>query len=48
MNDALTASMFSGECTVHTLPGGFFFNAEALVLKFSTRTCMVLQQGIFP
>jgi hypothetical protein len=48
MNDCLTASIFSGDRTVRTLPGGFFFNAEALVLKFSTYKCVVLREGTFP
>jgi hypothetical protein len=26
-----------------TLPGGFFFNAEAFTLKFSTQNRMILQ-----
>jgi hypothetical protein len=41
MNYCLTASMFCGDRTVYTLPGGLFFNAEALVLKFYTHNCMV-------
>jgi hypothetical protein len=48
MNDFPTASKFCGDRNVLTLPGGFFFNAEALVLKFYTQNCMVLQQGHFP
>jgi hypothetical protein len=48
MNDCLTTSMFYGSHTVHTLPGGFFCNAEALALKLSTHNSMVLQQGMFP
>jgi hypothetical protein len=47
-NDCLTASMFCGDRTVRTLPGGFFFNAEALILKFSAHNFMVLRQGTFP
>jgi hypothetical protein len=44
MNDCLTASMFCGDRTLSTLAGGLFFNAEALVLKFSTHNYMVLRQ----
>jgi hypothetical protein len=47
MNDCLTASVFCGDCVVHALPAGLFFNAEALILKFSTHNCMVLCQGTF-
>jgi hypothetical protein len=34
--------MFCGDRTVHTLPTGFFINAETLVRKFSARNCTVL------
>jgi hypothetical protein len=34
MKDYLIASMFCGARIVRTLPSGFFFNTEALVLKF--------------
>jgi hypothetical protein len=40
--DCLTASRFYGDRTVRTL------EAEALILKFSTRNCIVLEQGNFP
>jgi hypothetical protein len=39
--------MFCGDRIVLTLHGGIFFNAEALLLKFSAHNCMVLQNGTF-
>jgi hypothetical protein len=47
MSDCLTASLFCGVHTLHTLHDGFFCTTEALVLKYSTHNFMIVLQRIF-
>jgi hypothetical protein len=42
----LTASLFCGDRTVRTLPGGLLFSAEALILNVSTRNCMSMSMSL--
>jgi hypothetical protein len=41
----LTAWTFCGDGTLQGLPGGFFFKAEPVALKFATHNSMVFLSG---
>jgi hypothetical protein len=42
---SLTAWTFCGDRTLRGLPGGFFFKAEPVALKFATHNSMVFPSG---